>query len=161
MAVYIADRRLWLTVDGQVVEDGDPKAHSLLTSGPGKKIPEALAVSLGLMPPSSGGWVADRKLFLTADETRVVEETDPEAATLWITPGKVVPRDQALKLGLMAEEPTADIPDEVGVAEAVGTELETETEDDGEPEPEPEPELQETSPPPASRRRREVAPDGQ
>jgi len=49
MAVYIADRRLWLDAEGNVVEDGDPKAHSLLASGPGKKIPAAKARALGLM----------------------------------------------------------------------------------------------------------------
>lgn len=99
MAVYISDRRLWLDAEGKVVEDGDPKAHSLLISGPGKKIPEA----------------------------------------------------QARALGLMGDEPTGDIPDEVGVAEAAGTEPEpepetepeTETSGSGEPvlheEPEPEP----------------------
>ena len=139
MAVYIADRRLWLDAEGNVVEDGDPTAHSLLCT-PGKKIPEALAVRLGLMAPSGGGWVADRRLFLTADGLRVVEEGDPEASTLWITPGKVVPRDVALKHGLLSEperEQGLDLEPEPVVLSEVDTREAAEPDLHEDPEPEP------------------------
>jgi hypothetical protein len=44
-------------------------------------------------------WRADRRLWLTADKDRVVEDGDPEAAFLYVTPGHIVPRPEAEKLG--------------------------------------------------------------
>lgn len=43
---------------------------------------------------------ADRKLYLTADRERVVEEGDPEAAFLLAAPGKEISDADAEKYGL-------------------------------------------------------------
>ena len=50
---------------------------------------------------------ADRKLYLTADRTRVVEEGDPEAAFLFATPGKEISDADAEKYGLKPAKPAA------------------------------------------------------
>lgn len=47
----IADERLWLTEDGQVVSDGDPAAFELLAA-PGQQIPRDQALALGLVKPA-------------------------------------------------------------------------------------------------------------
>lgn len=44
--------------------------------------------------------IADRRLWLTADRERVVEEGDPEAAFLFATPGKEISDADAEKYGL-------------------------------------------------------------
>ncbi len=44
----IADRRLWVTEDDQVVEDGDPRARFLLAGCAGRRIPAAVAERLGI-----------------------------------------------------------------------------------------------------------------
>lgn len=62
--------------------------------------------------------IADRRLWLTADRDRVVEEGDPDAAFLFVTPGKTVPDAEAARLGLTkgskasakAEDKQADAP---------------------------------------------------
>ena len=46
------------------------------------------------------GLLADRRLYLTRDESRVVEEGSPEAAFLFATPGTIVPAADADRLGL-------------------------------------------------------------
>jgi len=46
--MYELQWKLWLTPEGLVVEDGDPRARALLGSA-GKKIPESLARDLGLL----------------------------------------------------------------------------------------------------------------
>lgn len=43
---------------------------------------------------------ADRKLWLTADKARVVEDGHPDAAFLLATPGYTIPIDEAARLGL-------------------------------------------------------------
>lgn len=43
----IADRKLWLNAEGQVVEDGDPAARSLFCT-PGQQIPKDRAKEVGL-----------------------------------------------------------------------------------------------------------------
>lgn len=43
---------------------------------------------------------ADRKLYLTADRARLVEEGDPAAAFLFATPGKEISSSDAEKYGL-------------------------------------------------------------
>lgn len=48
----------------------------------------------------AGGYVADRKLYLNADRSEVVEENDPAAAYLYATPGQVVEPAEAEKYGL-------------------------------------------------------------
>lgn len=99
MAVYVSDRRLWLTVDGKVVEDDDPDAHTLLTSGPGKKMPEARARALGLivdqptppedavtdladqdLPPDMGVATSPDLDEEGREETQEVQEPQPEDA---------------------------------------------------------------------------------
>lgn len=44
--------------------------------------------------------VADRRLFLTADKARVVEEGDAEAAYLFATPGSPIAPEDAARYGL-------------------------------------------------------------
>ena len=44
--------------------------------------------------------IADRRLYLTADRERVVEEGDPDAAFLFVTPGKEVSDADAERYGL-------------------------------------------------------------
>ncbi len=51
--VWTADRRLWLTPDGKVVEDGHPDARTLLCA-PGQTIPYDQAVALGLVTGGKG-----------------------------------------------------------------------------------------------------------
>ena len=46
-------------------------------------------------------WVADRRLWLTADKSKAVEDGDPRAAFLLCTPGRSIPRPQAEALGLV------------------------------------------------------------
>lgn len=48
-----------------------------------------------------GQWVADRRLYLTADRSRVVEAGNPEARFLLVATGKSIPFDQAEALGLI------------------------------------------------------------
>ncbi len=45
-------------------------------------------------------WVADRKLWVTADGERVVEDGDPDARILLCVPGQTVPDDVATRYGL-------------------------------------------------------------
>jgi hypothetical protein len=45
----IADRRLYLDAEGRLVEDGDPRAASLLVA-PGQELPDAEAERLGVKP---------------------------------------------------------------------------------------------------------------
>jgi Rieske Fe-S protein len=45
-------------------------------------------------------YVTDRKLWLTADRERVVEDGDPEAASLLASKGKAIPDDVAKRYGL-------------------------------------------------------------
>jgi len=47
------------------------------------------------------GLVADRRLALTGDRARVVEDGDPEAAWLLAPPGTVIPSDEVTRLGLV------------------------------------------------------------
>jgi hypothetical protein len=46
------------------------------------------------------GLVADRRLFLALDQTRVVEDGSPEAAFLLAPQGDVIPTNEAARLGL-------------------------------------------------------------
>lgn len=58
--------------------------------------------------------IADRRLWLTADRARVVEEGDPEAAFLFTSPGKEISDEDAERYGLdekpKAEEKQAETP---------------------------------------------------
>ncbi len=48
MKKIIADRRLWTTIEDEVVEDGDPRARFLLVACAGRKIPGEVAARLGI-----------------------------------------------------------------------------------------------------------------
>lgn len=48
--------------------------------------------------------IADRRLWLTADEARVVEEGDPEAAFLLAGEGSLIPVPEVERLGLKSED---------------------------------------------------------
>jgi hypothetical protein len=63
--------------------------------------------------------IIDRRLCLTEDKSRVVDETSPDARWLWAIPGHVVDRAEAEQLGalkpvaqpeVVAPEPAADEP---------------------------------------------------
>lgn len=59
--------------------------------------------------------IANERLYLTADRDRVVAAGDPDAAVLFATPGKRIPRVEAERLGLLeVDVPAADTeePDE-------------------------------------------------
>jgi hypothetical protein len=51
--------------------------------------------------------IAERRLFLTADQERVVEEGDPAAAFLFAAPGDDISDEDAEKYGLNAPAPKA------------------------------------------------------
>lgn len=48
--------------------------------------------------------IIERRLCLTEDKSRVVDETDPDARWLWAIPGHVVDRAEAERLGALAPE---------------------------------------------------------
>lgn len=54
--------------------------------------------------------VADRRLWLTADRSRVVEDGDPSAAFLLAAPGTEIPVDEAARLGLAEKDGKVVIP---------------------------------------------------
>ena len=61
-----------------------------------------------------GVWVSDRRLWLTADKSQVVEDGEDGAAFLLCTPGRSIPKAQAAALGLVkkpVEESPADEPE--------------------------------------------------
>lgn len=49
----------------------------------------------------------DRHLYLTEDQSRVVEENDPAGRWLWAGPGAEVSRAEAERLGALRPEPKA------------------------------------------------------
>ena len=68
------------------------------------------------MADTGGPVVADQRLYLTRDRTRVVPDGDPEARSLFCTPGSTIPREQAARYGLLAAPGPA--PDVEEAAEA-------------------------------------------
>jgi len=52
--------------------------------------------------------IIDRRLCLTEDQSRVVDETDPEARWLWAIPGQLVDRALAERLGALEPAPKPD-----------------------------------------------------
>lgn len=50
-------------------------------------------------------WVADRRLCLTEDKSKVVPEGHPDGRWLWATEGQEVPRAEAEQLGAISPEP--------------------------------------------------------
>ncbi len=67
-------------------------------------------------------YIADRKLWLTADRERVVEDGDPEARFLLAAPGRAVPEEQAVRLGLLTVRQVTDrVRAELAEASAAGS----------------------------------------
>lgn len=52
--------------------------------------------------------IADRKLWLTADKERVVEDGDPAASFLFATPGDEISDEDAKRYGVKAKSKPAD-----------------------------------------------------
>lgn len=48
----------------------------------------------------AGGLIADRRLYLTRDKLRMVEDGDPDAGFLLCAPGRVIPAEDCAALGL-------------------------------------------------------------
>lgn len=59
-----------------------------------------MALEIRKAEAAAVGIIADRRLYLTADKARVVEDGDPSAAFLFATPGVVIPAAEATALGL-------------------------------------------------------------
>lgn len=49
--------------------------------------------------------VATQRLWRTSDGDRLVEDGDPDAATLFCVPGNRIPLDDAVRYGLVVAEP--------------------------------------------------------
>lgn len=48
--------------------------------------------------------IADRRLYLTADKKRVVEQGDPDAAFLLANPGQDIPKATAKRYGIIGKD---------------------------------------------------------
>ena len=55
--------------------------------------------------------VVTERLYLTADQSRVVREGDPAAAFLFATPGKEIALDVAVRYGLVGRKQAAKVAD--------------------------------------------------
>ena len=55
-------------------------------------------------PPEGAGLVADRRLLLTADKSRLVEEADVDGAFLLAAVGTLIPQAEVGRLGLSADK---------------------------------------------------------
>lgn len=53
-------------------------------------------------------YISDRRLYLNADKSRVVEEGDPDASFLLVGEGGQLPDDEALQWGLKSSGKTED-----------------------------------------------------
>lgn len=62
--------------------------------------------------------IAERRLYLTADESEVVEEGDARAAFLFVTPGKEISDADVERYGLKAPKKAAEKPAEEKQASA-------------------------------------------
>lgn len=72
--------------------------------------------------------VADRRLYLTRDKLRVVEEGDPEMGYLFVAPGHVISDTDANKFGLdVGYEPKSE--PEVKPADEVESKMSDDIED--------------------------------
>ena len=56
---------------------------------------------------ASGFVISDRRLWLTSGRDKLVEEGDLEAAELYATKGTRIPREQAVKFGLLKKKRAA------------------------------------------------------
>ena len=57
-------------------------------------------------------WVADRRLWLTADKLEAVEDGDPKSAFLLVAPGQSMSRPLAEELGVIPQAKVESEPDE-------------------------------------------------
>ena len=57
-------------------------------------------------------WVADRRLWLTADKSEAVEDGDPKSAFLLVAPGQSMSRALANELGVIPQAKVESEPDE-------------------------------------------------
>ena len=57
-------------------------------------------------------WVADRRLWLTADKSAAVEDGDPKSAFLLVAPGQSMSRARANELGVIPQAKVESEPDE-------------------------------------------------
>ena len=55
-------------------------------------------------PPETVGLIADRRLLLSADQSRVVEENDVSGHFLLAAVGRTIPAKEVKRLGLSADE---------------------------------------------------------
>lgn len=54
--------------------------------------------------------VVDRRLYLTADRSRIVEEGDPRAHSLYATPGMTITVEEAKRYGLIDKNVPESVP---------------------------------------------------
>lgn len=75
-----------------------------------------------LTPVQPEKYVANERLWLTANGEKLVKDGDPEAAVLFTTPGKFVSKEDAVKFGLVkkAEAPSNKAKDAPGNKAAAG-----------------------------------------
>ena len=66
-----------------------------------------MGLNLGYLRDRKEGqmFIADRRLWQTADRSRLVEDGDPEAAFLFCTPGDEVAEEEAKRYGLTKAAP--------------------------------------------------------
>ncbi len=57
-------------------------------------------------------WVADRRLWLTADKSEAVEDGDPKSAFLLVAPGQSMSRARAQELGVIPQAKVESEPEE-------------------------------------------------
>lgn len=79
-AGFIATEKLWLTKDGKIVRDGDPRAAMLLAPK-GGVIPQKLATRLGLAKGITIEPLLASKPKMVAPEEIATRQTRPEKPT--------------------------------------------------------------------------------
>ncbi len=81
--------------------------------------------------------VVDRRLYLTRDKSRIVEEGDPSAGYLFAAPGHVISDADAERYDLCEEpEPEPELEPEPEPSDEVGSKMSDDIEDKMAPEPE-------------------------
>jgi hypothetical protein len=94
-----------------------------------------MGLEITKLPDGSEVVIADARLWFTAGKDRLVADGDPDAASLFSTPGKRIPRAEAERFGLVDAEAT-DEPE----AAAEATQAEAPAEESAPPASEPQPE---------------------
>lgn len=70
----------------------------------------------------------DRRLYLTADRERVVEEGDPDAAFLYAAAGRRVPREEFERLGGIIEDAEPEVKEDAAYEDKEDAEAEDKAE---------------------------------